>query len=408
MANRDRILIAGGGPVGLVCAYALASKGIPVTVFDENDELQKDPRAATTHPATLELLDQLGVIRDVTEQGLVCPTFRFWDRPTGELVAEFDHSLLRDDTRFPYVVQCEQFKLARILVERMKDLPACGLMFSSKVTAVRHDKNSATVTVETPHGPERHTGSYLIGCDGGRSQVRKQVGIDFQGFTYPDRFLVLTTPFDFESHRGMCFRNYVADPDEWCNCFKVAADGPPGLWRLVFPVDPEASESDLLADKFVQAKMHKFFPREEEYDLIHRNLYTVSQRVAATFRRGRVLLAGDACHLNNSIGGLGLNGGIQDAMNLCQKLTRVWQAAAPDTELDLYDLQRRTFAVDFVQKQTIQNKKLLEARDPEQRKKYLDDLRATAADPEKARQFMLRTSMLTAMRQIENMRLPSS
>ena len=407
MANRDRILIAGGGPVGLVCAYALASKGIPVTVFDENDELQKDPRAATTHPATLELLDQLGVIRDVTEQGLVCPTFRFWDRPTGELVAEFDHSLLRDDTRFPYVVQCEQFKLARILVERMKDLPECELMFSNKVTAVKHDKDSATVTVETPHGPERHTGSYLIGCDGGRSQVRKQLGIDFQGFTYPDRFLVLTTPFDFESHRGMCFRNYVADPDEWCNCFKVAADGPPGLWRVVFPVDPEASESDLLTDKFVQAKMHKFFPRGKEYDLVHRNLYTVSQRVAATFRRGRVLLAGDACHLNNSIGGLGLNGGIQDAMNLCQKLTRVWQSAAPDTELDLYDLQRRTFAVEFVQKQTIQNKKLLEARDPEQRKKYLDDLRATAADPEKARQFMLGTSMLTAMRQAENMRLPS-
>jgi 3-(3-hydroxy-phenyl)propionate hydroxylase len=87
----ERVLISGGGPVGLICAYALAKENIPVIVFDENSELQEDPRAATTHPATLELLAELDLVGKVIEQGLICPIFRFWDRPTGNLVAEFDH-----------------------------------------------------------------------------------------------------------------------------------------------------------------------------------------------------------------------------------------------------------------------------------------------------------------------------
>ncbi len=407
MIDKERVLIAGGGPVGLVAGYALAKQGIPVTVFDENDELQEDPRAATTHPATLELLDDLDVVKDVIKQGLVCPIFRFWDRPTGEMVAEFDHGMLKDDTAFPYVVQCEQFKLTRILLERMATLPDCEVLFSHRVTSVRPGTDEVSITAVTPAGTETHTGRYLIGCDGGRSTVRKQVNIDFEGFTWPERFLVLTTPFDFEAERGMCHRNYIADPDEWCNCFKVAGDGPPGLWRTVYPVDPEAPEDDLLSDRFAQQKLQDFFPTGVPYVIVHRNLYTVHQRVAATFRRGRVLIAGDASHVNNSIGGMGLNGGIQDAMNLAEKLGAVWHDDADVQLLDLYDLQRRTFAVDFVQQQTIQNKNRLEAKDPEKRKQALDNLRRTAADAEKSRQFMLNTSMIAAMRSNKHIDLPS-
>jgi 3-(3-hydroxy-phenyl)propionate hydroxylase len=397
---QQRILIAGGGPVGLVAAYALGQAGIPVTVFDENPELQDDPRAATTHPATLELLDQLGVIGEVESQGLICPIFRFWDRPTGDLVAEFDHGLLKNDTSYPYAVQCEQFKLSRILVSRLATLDHCEVRFANKVTGISHDINGVKAEVETPNGRETSTGRWLIGADGGRSLVRKQAGIAFEGFTWAERFLVLSTPFDFEAERGMCYRNYIADPREWCNCFKVAADGSPGLWRLVYPVDPEAEEATLLADEFTQNRMQRFFPIKTDYDLVHRNLYTVHQRVAETFRKGRVLLAGDAAHVNNSIGGMGLNGGIQDAMNLAEKLAAVWRSEADDSLMDRYDAERRTFANDFVQQQTIQNKKRLEARDPEKRKANLDNLRATSRDPEKARQFMLQTSMITAMRRL--------
>ena len=305
MTNNHQILVSGGGPVGLICAYALGKRGIDVAVFDENPELQDDPRAATTHPATLELLAELGVIDDVIEQGLVAEKFEFWDRPTGERVAIFDHAALADDTDFPFVVQCEQFKLAKIVLARLQGLDNVKVHFDHRTTDLTRSEDGVTLSVDTPDGPKTVTGDWLIGADGGRSVVRKSADIDFEGFTWPERFLVLSTPFDFQSERGMSFRNYIADPDEWCNCFKVAADGPPGLWRLVFPADPEAKEEDLLADDFVQNQMQKFFKRDEDYDIVHRNLYNVHQRVAATFRKGRVLLAGDSAHVNNSIGGMG-------------------------------------------------------------------------------------------------------
>ena len=403
--SRSQVVISGGGPVGLICAYALARRGVTVTVLDQNSELQDDPRAATTHPATLELLDGLGVIDQVIEQGLVAEEFEFWDRPTGEKVATFDHAALSDDTRFPFVVQCEQFKLAKIFLAKLQGEPSATVLFDHDVTAIDHTPDGVTVTATTPDGEKTFEGDWLIGADGGRSVVRKSAGIDFEGFTWPERFLVLSTPFDFQAERGMSFRNYIADPEEWCNCFKVAADGPPGLWRLVFPADPEADEADLLADEFVQEKMQKFFKRDSDYDIVHRNLYNVHQRVAATFRLGRVLLAGDSAHVNNSIGGMGLNGGIQDAVNLTDKLAAVIVDGADERLMDLYDKQRRTYAVEFVQEQTIANKKRLEAKDPEARAENMANLRETAADPAKARNFLLGASMIRAMRRNAEMTL---
>lgn len=396
--SRSQVVISGGGPVGLICAYALARRGVTVTVLDQNSELQDDPRAATTHPATLEVLDGLGVIDQVIEQGLVAEQFEFWDRPTGEKIATFDHAALADDTKFPFVVQCEQFKLAKIFLAKLQGEPSATMLFDHDVTAISHTADGVTVTATTPDGEKTFEGDWLIGADGGRSVVRKSAGIAFEGFTWAERFLVLSTPFDFQAERGMSFRNYIADPDEWCNCFKVAADGPPGLWRLVFPADPEADEDALLADDFVQGQMQKFFKRDSDYDIVHRNLYNVHQRVAATFRLGRVLLAGDSAHVNNSIGGMGLNGGIQDAVNLTDKLVAVIVDGEDESLMDLYDKQRRTYAVDFVQEQTIANKKRLEATDPEARAANMQNLREMASDQEKARNFLLGASMIAAMR----------
>ena len=396
--SKSQVVISGGGPVGLICAYALARRGVTVTVLDQNSELQDDPRAATTHPATLEVLDGLGVIDQVIEQGLVAEEFEFWDRPTGEKVATFDHAALADDTKFPFVVQCEQFKLTKIFLAKLQGEDTATILFNHDVTAIDHTPDGVTVTATTPDGVQTFEGDWLIGADGGRSVVRKSAGIAFEGFTWAERFLVLSTPFDFQAERGMSFRNYIADPDEWCNCFKVAADGPPGLWRLVFPADPEADEEALLADDFVQKKMQKFFKRDSDYDIVHRNLYNVHQRVASTFRLGRVLLAGDSAHVNNSIGGMGLNGGIQDAVNLTDKLAAVIVDGEDENLMDLYDKQRRTYAVEFVQEQTIANKKRLEATDPEARAANMQNLREMAGDPAKARNFLLGASMITAMR----------
>jgi 3-(3-hydroxy-phenyl)propionate hydroxylase len=396
----DRVIIAGGGPVGLFSALLLARAGIPVLLFDVNAGPQDDPRAATTHPATLEVLGAAGLVDDMARVGLVAPTFQFWDRPSGEKVAEFDHALLAEDTAYPFVIQCEQFKTSHLMLDRLATLPAADIRFGHEVVAVAQNDDGVRVSVRGPNGLESFEGAYLIGADGGRSTVRKQCGITFDGFTWPEKFIVLTTPFDFAEHRGYCARTYLADPDEWCNCFKVSADGPPGLWRTVFPADASLPEAELLADDAVQARLQKFFPSGEPYEIVHRNLYVTHQRVASSFRAGRVLLAGDAAHVNNPIGGMGLNGGLQDAGNLCDKLVDVLTAGADDRLLDLYDLQRRTVAVDFVQEQSIANKRRLEASDDASRRKNLDDLRATAADPQRARAFLMGSSMLAINRRI--------
>ncbi|HZT25870.1 MAG TPA: FAD-dependent monooxygenase [Pseudolabrys sp.] len=405
MPDERRVLIAGGGPVGLLCAWLLGRRGLPVRLFDLNDAPQADPRAATTHPATLDLLAEDGLADEMARVGLVAPIFQFWDRPSGDKVAEFDHIVLKDDTSHPFVVQCEQFKTAKLLLERLEKLPNVEVLFAHEVVGVTQTEDRVGVEVRGPDGAKRHSGAYLIGADGGRSVVRKQSDIAFEGFTWPERFIVLTTPFDFEAARGLCFRSYFADPDEWCNCFKVSADGPPGLWRTVYPANPDLSERQLMSDAAVQERMQKFFPASQPYEIVHRNLYVTHQRVAETFRKGRVLLAGDAAHVNNPIGGMGLNGGIQDAANLADKVARVLLDKAPAALLDLYSLQRRTVAVEFVQEQSIANKKRLEARDPETRRRNLDELRDIAADPARARQFLLRTSMIASQRRVAAMTL---
>jgi len=403
-----RVLIAGGGPVGLLCAWLLGRRGIPVRLFDENQGPQADPRAATTHPATLALLAEDGLVQDMARVGLVAPIFQFWDRPSGKLIAEFDHSLLKNDTKYPYVIQCEQFKTAKLILDRLRTLAQVEVLFDHTVVDVHQTDDCVSIEARGRDGVSTHAGAYLVGADGGRSTVRKQCGIAFDGFTWPERFLVLTTPYDFEAERGYCYRSYFADPGAWCNCFKVAADGPPGLWRTVFPTEPGETDADVLGDAGVAARLQKFFPSRAPYPVVHRNLYVTHQRVAARFRHGRALLAGDAAHVNNPIGGMGLNGGIQDAVNLCDKLARIMLGGEGEHLLDLYDRQRRTVAIEFVQEQSIANKKRLEAADPQVRARNLAGLRATADDPERARQFLLRTSMIASQRRAERITVPKA
>jgi 3-(3-hydroxy-phenyl)propionate hydroxylase len=406
MANDERrVLISGGGPVGLLCAWMLGRRGIAVRLFDNNPGLQADPRAATTHPATLDLLDEVGLADDMARVGLVAPIFQFWDRPSNRLVAQFHHSVLANDTNHPFVVQCEQFKTSSLLLERVRTLPNVEVLFDHEVVDVRQAADTLSIDVRGPSGIKSHSGVYLIGADGGRSVVRKRSDIAFDGFTWPERFIVLTTPFDFEAERGYCYRSYFAEPGAWCNCFKVSADGPPGLWRTVFPTEPSQTDDALMSDTGAQDRMRLFFPDQRPYEIIHRNLYVTHQRVAATFRKGRVLLAGDAAHVNNPIGGMGLNGGIQDAVNLSDKLIDVLLDGQFDRVLDLYDLQRRTVAVEFVQEQSIANKKRLEESDPVTRQKNLDELSRIADDPARARQFLLRTAMIASQRRAESITL---
>jgi 3-(3-hydroxy-phenyl)propionate hydroxylase len=398
MKSRSPVIVAGGGPVGVVAALALAQRGIDVRVFEAADRVDESPRASTTHPATLEMLADLGLLDEVIARGLVARTFQFWDRPSGRMVAEFDHAILKDDTPYPFVVQCEQHKLAKMAIERLRALPNAEVRFSARVDAVELFDDRVELAIEGPQGWETVTGSYLIGADGGRSTVRKALGIEFEGYTFPERFLVLTTAVDFTAEIGTGFRNYFSDPDEWANLFKVAGEDGSGLWRVVFPTLPGETDEQVLNDKAVERRLQKFFPRSAPYPVTHRNIYNVHQRVAARFRSGRVFLAGDAAHVNNPIGGLGLNCGVHDATELAALLGAVIKGEMPASALGRYNERRRPTNIEYVQQQTIANKKRLEEKDAGGREANFAFLRKTAADPVAHRAFLLRTFLLESVR----------
>jgi 3-(3-hydroxy-phenyl)propionate hydroxylase len=398
MTSDRAVIIAGGGPVGVVAALALAQQGVTVRVFEAADRVDESPRASTTHPATLEMLAALGLLDEVITRGLVARTFQFWDRPSRRMVAEFDHAVLRDDTLYPFVVQCEQHKLAKLAIERLAALPNAEVRFSARIEALEQFDNRVEVAIETVQGRETVTASYLIGADGGRSTVRRALGIDFEGYTFPERFLVLTTPVDFAAEIGAGFRSYFSDPDEWANLFKVAGEDGSGLWRVVFPTLPGEIDEQVLSEAAVQRRLQKFFPRSASYPVTHRNIYNVHQRVAAKFSSGRVFLAGDAAHVNNPIGGLGLNCGIHDATELAALIGAVIGGEIREEALARYDARRRPMNIEYVQQQTIANKKRLEEKDASAREANFAFLRKTAADPAAHRAFLLRTSLLESVR----------
>lgn len=395
----NRVIVVGAGPVGVICALALFKRGVPVTLFEQEAAPLQDQRAASIHPSTLELLDELGIADDIIPKGLVSSIYRFHDRLTGDVVAEFNLADLGDELRFPFVLQFEQYKMTAAISAAYANEDNSDFRFSHRVTSLMQDDNGVTVDVENSDGTtERLRASYVIGCDGGRSIVRKLSGIEFEGFTYPEKFIKIATHFDFaDANRNLAFRNYFSDPDEWCNLFKVRGETPAGLWRAIFPMRPDESDDEALRPENIEARLQRFFPKAGTYDIEYVNVYGVSQRVAKSFRNGRVLLAGDSAHVNNPIGGMGMNGGIHDAINLADKLSRVINGEN-DALLDIYSRQRRHAAVEYIQAQTIANKRLLEERDPLVRQRNLDDLRRLAEDPARSRQYMKRAALIESLK----------
>lgn len=390
------VLIAGGGPAGMATALFLVTEGVPVVVFERGERPHDDPRAATYHPPTLEMLEASGVTAELHERGLIARRWQFRDRRLG-LVAEFDLQHLANDTRFPYRLQCEQHKLVAMMARRVIDSPLATVRHGAEVVAVAQSVDAVHVTVRDPQGREETVvGSWLVGADGGRSLVRKSQEIDFRGFTWPERFLVVTTTFDFET-LGFAYSAYTMDPEEWTATFKIPGEDGRGRWRCVFPTRAEEDERALLDLEAAAKRLAAFVPETRTGEVVHTNLYAVHQRVAETYRRGRVLLAGDAAHVNNPLGGMGLNFGIHDAHHLALRLARV-RRGEPEVLLDQYDRQRRAVAERYLQAQTISNKQTLEERDPVKRAARQAEMRATAADPARAREYLLRTAMIEGLR----------
>jgi len=353
MSGKDRcqVAIAGAGPVGTVMATLLAQAGISVVLLEAGQDCAQDLRASTFHPPTLEMLDQIGITSMLLDKGLKAPVYQWRDRASGECI-EFDLGELSDITRYPFRIQCEQYHLSRALAEGLENHVNADVRFGNRLLSFTQDDGGVDLAVETMTGIERLRADFLIGADGANSIVRKWLGIEFDGFTYPERFLTLSTETDLAQYLpNLSLVNYVSDPQEWLVLLKV-----PSVWRVLVPVNGAVDEAELTSEANKNAIFDRLIGDGAAVRTEHRTLYKVHQRVAQSFREGRVMLVGDAAHLNNPLGGFGMNSGVHDAFSLFEKLLPVLRGqAAMEPSLSLYDRQRREVTHSFTQAQTRQN-----------------------------------------------------
>ncbi|MQA10393.1 MAG: FAD-dependent monooxygenase [Pseudonocardiaceae bacterium] len=388
------VIVAGAGPVGMVAAAWLVGAGIPVVLVEAEPVPKTDWRASTFHAATLELLERLDITDAMREEGLAVPVYHFRDRRAG-LIAEFDFTLLADETRYPYRLQLNQQHLVRMLYERLSQQDGVRLMFGAQVVDVSTDATGATAVVRTADGTHSLRGSHLIGADGAASTVRQALDIGFDGYTYPERFLIASTTLDLrEQVPGLAYVNYVADPIQWLFILRTQES-----WRAVWPVPAEQSPTEATSEATLQAQFQALAPYEPGYPIVDSQLYNVHQRVASTFRRGNVMLVGDAAHINSPIGGVGLNSGIHDAVDVARRIVRIRAGDGdPEAELDTFAEIRRRVAVEYVQADTQRNTERLKEADEARRKATHEQMRAIAADPDRARDYMRRVSLLESVR----------
>lgn len=394
MTGRTHVAIAGAGPVGCVAAVALAREGLDVVLIEAGPNCAQDLRASTFHPPTLEMLDELGITDALIADGLIAPIFQYRDRQSDRFY-NFDLGELGDQTRYPFRLQCEQYKLARKLATTLSEMPNAQVLFSHRLVHFDQDASGVTIHIETPVRIDSIRADYLIGADGANSLVRKWLGTEFDGFTYPEKFLTMSTDWPIEEHfPALEYVNYVSDPDEWLVLLRV-----PTVWRILVPASDNVPDSELLSDATKNAVFQHLIGVGDAVRTEHRTVYRVHQRVAQRFVHGRVIIIGDAAHLNNPLGGFGMNSGIHDAVNISKKLVLAIESPSRREELlGRFERQRSTVTREFIQQQTIRNKLDMELGSTKAEQQRRTEMGRIAADPELRRQFMLRQSMLQSVR----------
>jgi 3-(3-hydroxy-phenyl)propionate hydroxylase len=398
MAVHDnQVIIVGAGPVGLVTALRLAAFGIGVVVIEAEAGVSHDLRASTFHPPTLDMLDAYGVSDELIARGLICRSWQIRMHETGAHVA-FDLSVLKNDTRHPYRLQCEQHVLCDILLARLAGA-GVEVRFGTRLTGIEQDETGVVAHVETAGGGAgRISGRLLVGADGAKSQVRQAMGLALVGKTYPETTILATTRFPFEAHLpDLAQVNYV-----WSDWGTYSLLRLPALWRCSLYPDAGESIEDALKPESVERKLQRIVPRGEPYEVEEIRAYKVHMRIVETYYRGRVALAGDAAHINSPSGGMGMNGGIHDAFALSDVIGKIW-AGGSLALLEGYDRSRRPIAADEILGQADENRGRMQERDRAKRQAMLAELQAIAADPEKLHARMLRSSMIAGLRKAETL-----
>jgi len=390
--------VVGGGPVGLVTALLLAREGFSTALVEKAADVETDLRASTFHPPTLDLLDDIGLGRELIAQGLICPQWQVRLHPEGER-AVFDLGVIADATRHPFRLQCEQWRLSRIVLAALRSEPVAETFFATEVVDMTQDEDGVTLALNgaksSTKSPATLRARFVVGADGARSVVRQALGFPLEGETYPETTLLATTTFPFEDHlEGLSSIAYCWKAGGNFSLLRV-----PGRWRVsIYPREDLPIETQI-TDEAIQASLREIVAQPNGYEILEMRPYRVHKRIAPHYHRGRVALAGDAAHLNSPSGGMGLNGGVHDAFELVAALHDIRAGAPLAQRLDLYERRRRPVALEQIIAQADANRARMREKDPEKRREILAGLQAIAADRVRARAHLLRTSMIAGLRE---------
>lgn len=339
MTEQLPVVVVGAGPVGLTTALGLARYGVETVVLEEDDRLSLDTKAGTILTRTLEVLHRYGALTDVLRASLRIDEIGDLDRATNTARASVLTGALTEDTRFPFVVNIPQHELEPVLKAALERAAPGALRMQHRVTGFEQHDDHVVLTAQTPDGPQTLKARYVLACDGGRSQVREQLGIAVQGTTLQERYMLvdLKVDLDVDNPRDYPYLAYFGDPQEWMILVRQ-----PHCWRFLYPLAPGRPEPDRgeLAEK-----ARRFIGEVGELEVIGSNVYTVHHRVADRWNVGRVFLMGDAAHLITPMWALGLNTGVLDASNLPWRLAWVLRGWAEPSLLDAYEREQGPVAV---------------------------------------------------------------
>ncbi len=382
--EKNTVVIIGAGPVGMINALGLAREGVNVTVIESNAGIVPEPRAMTYHWTVHDGMERLGLLQDMIEEGFKLHEMCYRILATGEVI-RLNIGAMRGHTAHPYAVVLGQDQLEAIVLRHLSRMPNARIDWRTTMTGLEQDDDGVTVTAERDGETIIYRADWVIGADGGRSQVRKRIGVSFDGMTWPQRFVATNVRCDLERH-GWDPCNYLVDPMDGAVIAKVSRSG---VWRVTF------SESADLSLEGIEDRIHAYYrrvlPRDMPYELLLHSAYNMHQRVVDRMRVGQVLLAGDAAHVTNPTNRFGLVSGMLDAQVLSEALAAVVRGRAPDAVLDQYAQERRRVFVEVASPSSIETKRLVfHSDDPERLERDLARLRDISGDPELLRQqFMI-------------------